>query len=57
MSAEPMSTQRQAFNLLGAAIPLTVKWPEHHPANLAKYQVNPPKSPPKTSRNSGLAVV
>ncbi|MGP8236839.1 MAG: hypothetical protein ACLQVW_15695 [Limisphaerales bacterium] len=33
---EPTSAQRQAFDLIGAPIPLTLTWPEHHPARTGK---------------------
>jgi hypothetical protein len=38
MLTEPTSTQREAFHLLGTAIPLTLTQAEHHPAILAKHQ-------------------
>ncbi|HJY60112.1 MAG TPA: hypothetical protein VJ418_27345 [Streptosporangiaceae bacterium] len=53
MLTEPTSTQRQAFNLLGAAIPLTLKEPEHRPANPVKHQVRP-EIACRTSRSFGL---
>ena len=34
MLTEPTSTQRRAFHLLGTAIPLTLKQPEHHTGQL-----------------------
>ena len=36
MLTEPTSTQREAFHLLGTAIPLTLKQPEQHPASRGK---------------------
>jgi hypothetical protein len=41
MLTEPTSTQRQAFSLLGTAIPLTLTQPERHPASQVKHQVRP----------------
>jgi hypothetical protein len=38
---EPTSIQRQAFERLGAAIPLTLKQPEHHRPQPPKDQLNP----------------
>ena len=44
MLTEPTSTQRQAFQLIGTAIPLTLTLPERHPANPVKAQVRPETS-------------
>ena len=41
MLTESTSAQREAFSLLGAAIPLTLTLPEHHPASPVKHQVRP----------------
>ena len=53
MLTEPTSTQREAFSLLGAAIPLTLTSPEHHPADPVKAQVRP-EIAYQTGRNFGL---
>jgi hypothetical protein len=39
MLTEPTSTQREAFSLLGTAIPLTLTWSERHTPNQVKRQV------------------
>ena len=53
MLTEPTSAQRQAFELLGAAIPLTLMYPEHHPTNPAKPQFRT-KITCRIGRNFGL---
>ena len=53
MLTEPTSTQRQAFELLGTAIPLTLKRPEHDPADPVKHQARPGIAY-RTGRNFGL---
>jgi hypothetical protein len=39
MLAEPTSTQREAFRLIGVPIPLMLKQPNRHPTTPAKHQV------------------
>ncbi len=41
MLTEPTSTQREAFDLIGAPIPLTLKQPERRPGAPAKPHVRP----------------